>query len=596
VPHIVAPGQDRAARRAIPLVVDWLLVALAVGLFVAIAAHQWRLPGLYNDEAYDVVPAMQLVLGQPVDLNRGVGLHLVGHALPLMISDYQGVSSMYTVLPLFAIFGVGVGPVRAMTIGFAALAILLTYPFGRALFGRAAGLLAVWLLACSPSLIFWSRVGVYVVIQVVPLALGANLCFLRWRRAALIGGQARAGRHDWWLALAGLLVGVGLSTKILFLWYIFGVLAGGVAVRFVAWRWPDTGARRKPFSALLHEPLPLTRPAALATLGGFLLGAAPLLGYNLASGGTIKVILANLGHTEKGVNNADVASNLLHQADSFRVLLDGSYFWWLGRVHTNYFTPPLFVLSTAGLLALVCLAPAYRRWRNTVVFLLTFLAAVFVQSAFTLSGLEPTHLLIMLPLPQVIIAAFAVLGGRWLATWLRVHHTAAVLHRLAPVLPALLLLLPTSATDLMLDARYHQDLAQSGGKSSFSASIYDLAHFLGTPHRDIFDYQHPIALDWGMKYNLQLLTAGRVNPREVYGTTTDLPPDFDATLNSLFNDPSVLYLAHRIDGDGVPAANPAPAREFLRFAAARGKVVVPLKVIYESGGAPLFYVYFVRNP
>ena len=138
VPHIVAPGQGRAARRAIPLVVDWLLVALAVGLFIAIAAHQWRLPGLYNDEAYDVVPAMQLVLGQPVDLNRGVGLHLFGHALPLMISDYQGVSSMYTVLPLFAIFGVGVGPVRAMTIGFAALAILLTYLFGRALFGRAS--------------------------------------------------------------------------------------------------------------------------------------------------------------------------------------------------------------------------------------------------------------------------------------------------------------------------------------------------------------------------------------------------------------------------------------------------------------------------
>ncbi|MGN6812366.1 MAG: hypothetical protein ACTHMP_15975 [Thermomicrobiales bacterium] len=578
------------------MVVDWLLVALALALFVAVAAHQWRLPGLYNDEAYDVVPAMQLVLGQSVDLNRGVGLHLFGHDLPLMISDYQGVSSTYTVLPLFAIFGVGVGPVRAMTIGFAALAILLTYPFGRALFGRAAGVLAVWLLACSPSLIFWSRVGVYVVIQVVPLALGANLCFLRWRRSARTGVWPRAGRHDWWLALAGLLVGIGLSTKILFLWYIFGALAGVIAVRLVAWRWPDNGARPKPFSALFHEPLPLTCTAALAALGGLLLGAAPLLGYNLASGGTIKVILANLGHTEKGVNNADVVSNLLHQAGAFQVVLDGSYFWWLGRVHTNFLTTPVFVLSTFGLLALVCLAPAYRRWRNTVVFLLTFLAAVFVQSAFTLSGLEPTHLLIMLPLPQLIIAAFAALGGHWLADLLRARHVAALLHRLAPVVLVALLVPPISATDLVLDARYHQDLAQSGGKSSFSASIYDLAHFLNTPHRDIFDYQHPIALDWGMKYNLQLLTAGRVNPQEVYGKTTDLPPNFDATLTRLFADPSVLYLAHRIDGEGVPAANPAPAREFLRLAAAQGKVVVPLKVIYESGGAPLFYVYFVRAP
>ena len=93
-----------------------------MAVFVGVAAHQWRLPGLYNDEAYDVVPAMQLLLGQPVELNRGVGLHLFGHDFPLMISDYQGVSSMYTVLPLFALFGPGVGPVRAMTIGFGAIA------------------------------------------------------------------------------------------------------------------------------------------------------------------------------------------------------------------------------------------------------------------------------------------------------------------------------------------------------------------------------------------------------------------------------------------------------------------------------------------
>ena len=48
------------------------LALTGVTLFVAIAGQQWRLPGLYNDEAYDVVPAMQLVLGQPVELNRGV--------------------------------------------------------------------------------------------------------------------------------------------------------------------------------------------------------------------------------------------------------------------------------------------------------------------------------------------------------------------------------------------------------------------------------------------------------------------------------------------------------------------------------------------
>ena len=193
---------EPAARTARALSRWWDRLALAgiVALFVAIAGYQWRLPGLYNDEAYDVVPAMQLVLGQPVELNRGVGLHLFGHDLPVMISDYQGVTSAYGVLPLFTLLGVGVLAVRAFTIGLGALALLLTYRLGRALFGRPAGLLAALLLAVSPSFVFWSRIGVYVVIQVVPLSLGAMLAYLRWRR----GG--RAG----WLALAGLLVGLGL--------------------------------------------------------------------------------------------------------------------------------------------------------------------------------------------------------------------------------------------------------------------------------------------------------------------------------------------------------------------------------------------------
>ena len=123
-------AREASGVRAWPLALDWLAVALMVALFIGVAAHQWRLPGLYNDEAYDVVPAMQLVLGQPVDLNRGAGLHLFGYDFPLMISDYQGVSSMFVVLPLFAIFGPGVGPVRGMTIGFGVIAIVLAYLLG----------------------------------------------------------------------------------------------------------------------------------------------------------------------------------------------------------------------------------------------------------------------------------------------------------------------------------------------------------------------------------------------------------------------------------------------------------------------------------
>ncbi len=586
------PDNARPAALGLPLALDWLAVALIVALFVGIAAYQWRLPGLYNDEAYDVIPAMQLVLSQPVELNRGVGLHLFGRDFPLMISDYQGVSSMYAVLPLFALFGPGVGAVRALTIGFGALGVVLTYLLGRRLYGRPAGIVAALLLATCPSFIFWSRVGVYVVSQVVPLALGATLAWLRWRRNGRIG----------WLALAGLLAGIGFSTKILFIWFIFGAAAAGLAVGLVDWAWPiDAHGRvlpRKPWRRWLSRPPTIGGPGLLATLGGFLIGAAPLLAYNVASTGTIKILRANLGQTEKGVDNSAFLANLAGRFGAFKTVLEGSYFWFLGDTQANRLVLPGFIGCLIILVALVCALPEYRRHRAATVFSATLILAILVQSAFTLSGLEATHLLLLLPLPFIVCGAASALAGEWLAARLGGRHAPRARRLALAAIPALLLLLPLVGGNLLVDAHYHRLLTQTGGKSSFSASIYELAQILDSPKggNDPFDYRRPYALDWGMRHNVQLLTGGRVEPQEIYGQGRALPADFTATLDRLFADPNAVYLAHRPDGDNIPAAYPDRARAFRQHAEARGKRVVPIKIINEPGGVPLFYLYTVRDP
>jgi 4-amino-4-deoxy-L-arabinose transferase-like glycosyltransferase len=579
-------AREAARARAWPLALDWLAVALAVAVFIAVAAHQWRLPGLYNDEAYDVVPAMQLLLGQPVDLNRGVGLRLFGHDFPLMISDYQGVSSMYSVLPLFAIFGPGVGPVRAMTIGFGAIAILLVYLLGRRLYGRTAGLIAALLLATSPSFIFWSRLGVYVVSQVVPLALGALLCCLRWHDT----------RRSRWLALAGLLAGIGLSTKVLFIWFIAGAAASGVMVWLVNWWWPlDPQGRalpRRSLRAILNAPNTLRPRDLLAGGAGFLLGAAPLIGYNLASAGTLKVLRANLGQTEKGVDNTDFLGNLAGRFNAFKTVLEGSYFWFLGETQANVLPLAVFIGALLALALLLWRVPAYRRHRAATVFLATFTLAILVQSSVTVSGLEATHLLILLPLPFLLIGAALALLGDWLAAQAAARGLTG---RLVPALLALAILAPVVGGNLLVAAHYHEVLARTGGRASFSAAIYILADYLDTPHEDPYDYHRPYALDWGLKYNVELLTAGRVRPQEIYGQGRTLSPDFAATVERLLADPSALYITHRFDGPNAPAAYPDRTREFFRIVEAHGKRVVPIKTIMESDGAPLFYVYTVRD-
>src|SRR4029078_2915627 len=151
----------------------------------------------------------QIVLGHSVELQRNVGLHLFGLSLPLMSSsDYQGVTSTYLALPFFALFGINVVSLRLMTVGVGVLAIILTFFLARAWFGSNVARLSVLMLATSPAWVFWSRLGVYVVSQVMPIAAGSLTAFPAWVRRWPLG--SRNGP----LYLGMFLLGLGLTTKI----------------------------------------------------------------------------------------------------------------------------------------------------------------------------------------------------------------------------------------------------------------------------------------------------------------------------------------------------------------------------------------------
>ena len=69
----------------------------------------------------------------------------------------------------------------------------------------------------------------------------------------------------------------------------------------------------------------------IAAAAGFLIGAFPVIYYNLVSRGSYLVLRSNLFHTENGVNNFAIWSNVKVEADAVRVLLNGGYFWFLRR-------------------------------------------------------------------------------------------------------------------------------------------------------------------------------------------------------------------------------------------------------------------------
>ncbi|HET9495092.1 MAG TPA: glycosyltransferase family 39 protein, partial [Chloroflexia bacterium] len=645
-------GRARTSAVAAAML-DAGVVALSCIVFLALTLYQLELPGVYADEAFDVIPAMQLLLGHPVELQRGVGLRLFGWDLPLMSSsDYQGVTSTYLALPFFAVGGISVASLRAMTVTVGVVGVVLTYFLARAWFGRGTARLAVLLMAVSPAWVFWSRLGVYVVSQVVPIAAGALLALTAWVRRrpfAVRNGPLYAG---------ALLLGLGLTTKLLFLWFIVAV----VLTAAILWGRPVWERRR----AILAERARWLRVSAIS-LAWFLLGAGPFILYNILSGGTFNLLRATISSpgTTHGVNNAAVLRNLWTKTDAFKVLLDGSYFWFqaaVDRIYANPLTPLVFVVSALGLIVLLLArrgrspredvdrlrtpgrvltvslalaglaalgllpalldsllvilaalgavagagllvvnvardrsgpaAPAWLLlgvaalsgalwwlggsgrpeglapgallglwpidgagavfwtcaaalvivlsldrdpvpWQRPTVAALAIIALVVGQSVITVSGLWSTHLLVLLPLPQVLIAAFAVWIGRVLAP-----RVSGAWSRAARLAPAVLLVGGIVIFDLLVAFSYHHDTQRTGGRSTFSDAIYSLADYLDLRP----DTAQAVALDWGMKRPIQFLTHDRINPLDAYGYEAEPSAETVEGIKRLVAQPGNVFL------------------------------------------------------
>jgi hypothetical protein len=582
-----------------PGLVDAALLLLSLTVFLALCLYQIDLPGLYADEALDLVPTMQLLApgqagpqwqAQPVELLRGVGVHLGGLTLPVMIMDYLGALNTYLALLFFAILGPGVLAVRLVPITFSALTIVLTYLLGRALFGRstgrAVGLLAAALLAINPSFVFWSRNGITVTSVLTVLSVGSLLAFHKCSKFQVPSFKLHNMEHEtwnverWpWLALGYFLLGLGLWAKFLFLWWIIAL--GIISFTFQVPRFTLHASRfMHHVSRFTHHASRLTSHVSRFTLGtaAFLLGAAPLLWYNLQTrGATLSELTGSLRQpTSYGVNNLDVVRNLGLALDALRVFLDGSYFWYLGETLRNPLAVPAFAIAVLGSIALVSWGA--REHRRPLALVLLLIALIVLQNSFTVSGIWATHLFILFPLPQVVLALCVVLAWQTAAeAGLRPAPTWAI--RLVLVLGLLVVV----AGDVQVDWQYHQQLAATGGQSRWSDGVYKLAAYLERRGAPV------VAVDWGIKSSVQLLTGGRVNPLDITGFPGEAPGLFEGRSAQMLGDPRVVYVFHSRE-DTVYERFPA----FQQVAERLGKRPRIIEAFYDRAGRPLYVLWIAE--
>ena len=534
-----------------------MLVTLGLVVFLALCLYQIELPGLHYDEAREAgVPAMQLVMGQPVETFRGSGIRITGRVFPLMVTDYIGALNIYLLLPFFALLGSNVFALRLMPIVFAVLTLLLSYFLTQQLFNRRVAFITCLLLAVNPSFIFWNRQGIFVTSITATIAMASLLCWLRWyreRRACYLYGGAY-------------LFGLGLYAKLLFLWVI--VALG--ATFFVL----EMSSLRKSFRLWAIFGRLTHRQLAIALLC-FLLGIFPLIIYNVQTKGTFLTLTDNLTSTYYGASNLAFTENLATRLEQLEVVLNGGHLWYLGGVFTNALYPFLFV--GAGLACiLVVLWKARREWRR-VAFPFLMLAFMTLASCFTVSALWATHYAILVPfLPMTIAVALDLLVRYIIPSG--AGQKGNPIRRFIPDLVVFLVMAVLAVSDFQVDLSYHQALARSGGYAAHSDASYELARSLQNQ-----GIASPLAMDWGIDATVQFLTVGAVNPIEIFGYEWEPDEAFEERLVRFLPNPDNLYIFHS-PGETVFHRR----RAFDRLVVEMGKVSWVEEVILDRSGKSIF--------
>jgi hypothetical protein len=553
---------------------ELVLLVLGLALFLGLACHQLDLPGPHYDEAIEALPAMQLLLSQPVESFRGAALHIGPLSLPLMVMDYIGSANTYAALPFLALLGVNVTAMRLVPILFATITLVLTWALARALYGRVAGPVALFSLAAGVSFVFWSRQGIFVTNLTAMLFVAALCCGWSWWR--------RRRRRD--LYALAFLCGLGLYTKFIFLWAV-GAMAGAALL---------LGSHRLVATYREMRSPGRLRSAGISA-GFFVAGLSPLLLYNVLTGGTARVVATNLHSSYYGVDNLAVLANLLTRISQLLDVLRGGQLWYLGEVFENRLAP----MALGLVLALALSAALWRRrsmpggWRRLLL-PYVMIGIILLESCFTVSALWHTHFAILLPLPALGLAASV--GTLAAASSRRACGSAAqaASHTLAAsdpgtsaagrvdrvpwlALAGLVLVLASLATDVRTDLQYHAVLTTSGGYAAHSDASYRLAERLGS-----YAPAPVVAMDWGIGAQVQFLTLGRVAPREIFGYDDLGAPDagFAGRLAPYLADRSTVYVFH-VTEEEVYRGRSQAFQAAVEAAGLRSRV---LEVVHERSG------------
>ncbi|MDP2950825.1 MAG: glycosyltransferase family 39 protein [bacterium] len=244
------------------------------------------LPGFYDEEANTVEPAAYFL---NVELqNTPWSISLLAHYVAKMTTSWVGSICWLVLIPFLKLFGTSVYAIRLPKIFYGLIGLILIYYFSKKYFNTVVARVSCLCLVTLPFYVFAYRHG-YLDDGLLPLfAVASFLCFYTFDKTSKTS----------YLLLGSFFMGVGLLTKLNFLWFMTSFL----------------------FALLVFNiKLKLTKTQIFLVILLFLVGCSPLLYFNIKYSGssktesfdnTLDMIKNNLVVTDFGTNNLDVAGNL----------------------------------------------------------------------------------------------------------------------------------------------------------------------------------------------------------------------------------------------------------------------------------------------
>jgi 4-amino-4-deoxy-L-arabinose transferase-like glycosyltransferase len=551
-----------------PLGLNYHYLALFAILLFYLISHLRILgkPGLQEDEANIVVPAMELAYGK--EISYGYSFNHFGIHYPTMVGFYTGNNLTIPVALLVRVFGYHLRLVRLVWVFASIGVILLVFLVCRELFNETVGLIASLLLAINPSFWMFSHVGAHVQTNMMLDIMGSLFFFLLFYRT-----QRRL-----YLFLGMFLLGHGLYTKLAFGYFLIAYL---IAFAYVWIR----GSLKKEFFSLQNLSI---------SLAAFLFGVWPLLYFTVTTGAPLQALKrAFTGKTVLGESNLAIGQNFLTRLQQLRdYLLAGgapSDMILAGLpVKHNLLMPYVFWISFLFLVALIVWPGPRPFSKERLGFILLVICVYQALIIFTPSTLNYAVFAFIPPYIAMTVALAIYLLHKLLSS------SRFPSLRWMPILGLVLLGYSEIST---LSSQYKAVYA-TGGRAAWSSTIFQLTDYL-QKHPKL----RPIGLDWGLGWPVYVISDLQVNPWSVYWSYTEEagapvlwpmtpPPEFSDLMSKLIHQPENVYLAkaeHLASFKGRLAA-------LEKVAVENGAKLVKVQAFSEADGQEVILVYKVKWP